>query len=184
MASSADRGGPPGSAPVNPLSDPEFLAGLRPIPSGPVDPDARRPAADIYGIDPSGCPVEVVLASFSGPVLLCFLHVRCDGCEEFWRGLRDDQIAELPFGTSPVAVSKGPASVNPDEVAGSASGVTAVPVVMSDPAWDAYRVTGYPFFALVDPVAGLVVGETIGFGWSDVRSMIEASWPERPGPGG
>jgi hypothetical protein len=50
-----------------------------------------------------------------------------------------------------------------------------VPLVMSDAAWADYRVTGYPFFVLVDAAHGTVVGETVGFGWSDVRSMIDAS---------
>ena len=162
------------SGPVNPLSDPAFRSGLRPIPSGAVDAGRRWPATDIVGVDPAGTHLEVRIGSFSGPVLLAFLHVRCDGCDEFWRGL--DSSAELPAGVSPVAVTKGPASVEPEQVARAASGVSGVPVVMSDPAWDAYRVTGYPFFVLVDPAAGFVVGETIGFGWPDVRSMIEASW--------
>jgi hypothetical protein len=36
-------------------------------------------------------------------------------------------------------------------------------------------VTGYPFFVLVDAPNRTVVGETVGFGWSDVISMIGAA---------
>jgi hypothetical protein len=73
-----------------------------------------------------------------------------------------------------VAVTKGSGSVEPAEVEWAARGITRVPVVMSDQAWVDYRVTGYPFFVLVDSV-GSVIGETVGFGWDDVRSMIAAS---------
>ena len=49
------------------------------------------------------------------------------------------------------------------------------PVVMSDDAWSDYRVLGYPFFVLVEPATLTVVGETVGFGWSDVVSMIRSA---------
>ena len=74
-----------------------------------------------------------------------------------------------------VVVTKGPGSVDPVEVARAASGVTRAAVVMSDEAWADYRVSAYPFFVLVDPGSRSVVGETVGFGWSDVRSMIRAA---------
>ncbi len=160
---------------ASPLSDPAFRAGLRPIPSGPVAGDRPVPALDIVGVGPKGSRVEIPVGSLGTLTLLCFLHVRCDGCEEFWRGLRDDTPSELPPGVSAVVITKGPGSVDPDEVAGAAAGVTLVPVVMSDDAWADYRVTGYPFFVLVDPAGGTVIGETVGFGWSDVVSMLEAS---------
>jgi len=60
-------------------------------------------------------------------------------------------------------------------VAGAVGSPDGVPVVMSDAAWADYRVTGYPFFVLVDAAQGVIVGETVAFGWSDVRALIEAS---------
>ncbi len=74
-----------------------------------------------------------------------------------------------------VAVTKGPGSVDRAEVVRAARGVSRVPVVMSDRAWRDYRVSGYPFFVLVDATAGTVIGETVGFGWSDVQSMVRAA---------
>ena len=65
-------------------------------------------------------------------------------------------------------------------MAGAAGSRDGVPVVMSDAAWNDYRVTGYPFFVLVDAVRGVIVGETVGFGWPDVRALIEASATDRP----
>ena len=175
--------GPPGRVSAgrpSPFDDPAFVAGLRPIPSGTLDADQRRPAADIVGEDLGGRPVEVRIAAFKGPVLLCFLHVHCDGCDGFWQGLGDSPPTEYPGIVSAVAVTRGPGSVDRSEVARAAGAVgtisgAGVPLVMSDAAWADYRVTGYPFFVLVDAAHGTVVGETVGFGWSDVRSMIDAS---------
>jgi hypothetical protein len=57
----------------------------------------------------------------------------------------------------------------------AAADVSGVPVVMSDNAWLDYQVLAYPSFVLVDSPTGRVVGETVGIGWDDVRSMLEAA---------
>ena len=88
--------------------------------------------------------------------------------------MQDASAPELPADVSVVVVTKGPGSVDPAEVERAALGVDRVPVVMSDQAWDDYRVLGYPFFVLIDSRDGKVIGETVGFGWSDVASMVEA----------
>ena len=85
-----------------------------------------------------------------------------------------------------VGVTRGADTVDRSEVAALAAGprerAGSPVVVMSDRAWADYRVTGYPFFVLVDPAAGRVVGETVGFGWSDVRVMVQQA--TRPPDGG
>ena len=138
--------------------------------SGPSRGPPQTSSAPTWTADASRCRI----GSYRGPLLLCFLHVRCDGCEEFWRGLATGTEPGWPDALSAVAVTKGPDSVDRAEVARAATGVAAVPVVMSDRAWTDYRVTSYPFFALVDPVLGSVVGETVGFGWPEVLSMVRA----------
>ena len=72
-------------------------------------------------------------------------------------------------------VTKGPASVTPHEIRRAAAGIGRIPVIMSEEAWTDYRVLGYPFFVLVDPATRTVIGETVGFGWDDVVSMIRAA---------
>jgi hypothetical protein len=158
-----------------PLSDPEFVAGLRPIPSGALGTPSPWPASDIVGVSPAGTPVEARVGQFGGLVLLAFLTTRCDGCEEFWRGLGDGDRTDLPGSVSTVVVTKGPATTAPAAVEQVAAGITRVPVIMSDEAWTDYRVTGYPFFVLVDAPTRTVVGETVGFGWPDVISMIRTA---------
>jgi hypothetical protein len=174
---------PAGAAIPSPLEDPAFVAGLRPIPSGPVTGGDAAPAHDLAGVGPGGGPVTIELAARHRPVLLVFLHVRCDGCDQFWRGLTDHPddthaahaTAGMPDPVDAVIVTRGPGSVDAAEVAALAEGVTRVPVVMSDRAWSDYRVTGYPFFVLVDPTGPSVIGETVGFGWADVSAMVSAA---------
>lgn len=157
-----------------PLSDPAFVAGLRPIPSNQVGGSSKWPAFDLVGVTPMGESIEIAIDKAVPLVLLVFLATRCDGCDEFWRGFRDLE-SPLPASVSAVVVTRGPDSIDAAEVGRAASGVTQVPVVMSDRAWVDYRVSGYPFFVLVDPVARVVIGETVGFGWSDVLSMVQAA---------
>lgn len=205
------------------MSDPAFVAGLRPIASGPLGTHQRRPAVDIAGDRPDGSPVEVQIATHVRPLLLAFLHTRCDGCEGFWRGMRDqggrdpaghdtppgqprlgavsredrsggadpgaadvglpDGVDDrLPDGVDAVIVTKGADAVDAVDVATLAAGVTRVPVVMSTRAWSDYQVLSYPFFALVDPATRSVVGETVGFGWSDVAAMVRSSIGPATGP--
>jgi hypothetical protein len=171
--------GPPTSPPAtpsasHPLSDPAFVAGLRPIPSGAGTQPAWA-ASDITGVSPTGSRLEALIGEFDGLVLLAFLTTQCDGCDEFWRGLRDGAGAELPMSMSTVVVTKGPGTISPPAVENLATGITRAPVIMSDEAWTHYRVSGYPFFVLVDAPTRTVIGETVGFGWSDVVSMIRSA---------
>jgi hypothetical protein len=164
-----------GVAPASPLSDPEFVAGLRPIPSGSLGHETARAAPDIVGTDPAGRPITIRIDSFAGPILVAFLHINCDGCDEFWRGFRDSSRTEVPSATAAAIVTKGPATVPAVEIEEAATGISETPVVMSDDAWTGYRVLGYPFFVLVDPLTRTVIGETVGFGWQDVVSMVRAT---------
>jgi hypothetical protein len=163
---SADHGGQS----VSPISDPTFLSGLRPIPTGGSG--QPWPAADIVGITPAGEPRRVSVDSFAGPLLVVFLTTNCDGCEGFWDGLRDDAESTLPDGVDVIIVTKGETVVSPLAVAQVAVGVDRVPVVMSDQAWSDYHVLGYPFFVLVDAPTRAIVAETVGFGWADVAALL------------
>jgi len=115
------------------------------------------------------------MGEFHSLVLLAFLATRCDGCGEFWQGLRDSATVGLPESVAVVAVTRGPGTVSSADVREVAAGITRVPVIMSDAAWTDYRVSAYPFFVLVDAPGRRVVGETVGFGWSDIVSMVRAA---------
>lgn len=158
-----------------PPVDGAFMSGLRPIPMvKPGENGEARPGVDISGVDPSGSPVRIQIGQFDRSVLLAFLHIRCDGCEEYWRGFRDAERA-WPRSVSPVVVTRGPETVDPVEVGRAALGYGQVPVVMGDEAWTDYRVPTYPFFVVVDVTSRTIIGETVGLGWDDVISMIRSA---------
>ncbi len=158
-----------------PLLDETFVSGLRPIPM--VKPGVQREArvgVDIVGVSPSGSPVTIQISQFDRPVLLAFLHIRCDGCQEYWQGLRGTERA-WPGSVSPVVVTHGPETIDPDEVGREAAGLGELPVVMGDQAWTDYRVPTYPFFVAVDASSRRIIGETVGLGWDDVFSMVRSA---------
>jgi hypothetical protein len=155
------------------MSDPAFVAGLRPIPSGPSSAEHPIRAEDILGTDPAGHPITLRMNDIAGHLLLVFLHIRCDGCDEFWRGLREVDPNTPDPSITVVAVTKGPESVDPQEVSRAAADSRSL-TVMSDQTWIDYQVTGYPFLVLVDPSTRVVVTETVGFGWADVDSIVQS----------
>jgi hypothetical protein len=160
----------PSEPSVNPLGDPEFVAGLRPVPNGLPGVARDWLAVDLRGTRPDGTPVAIELADLTERLMLIFLTIRCDGCDAFWGGLADDSDPILS-GLVPVVVTRGPTSVNAAEVASLASGIHR-DVVMSDAAWTDYRVTGYPFLVLVDPQRRRILNEAVGFGWSDLAETV------------
>jgi hypothetical protein len=115
----------------------------------------KAPAAEISGVDPAGAMVNVSLTHGRGETLVSFLSSGCASCRVFWDELADN--AELPTpDTRPVIVTKGPQAESPAKIAALApKGVT---VVMSDEAWDTFRVPLTPYFMLVDG-DGAVIGE-------------------------
>ncbi len=168
----------------NPLTDPLFLGGLRPVPTGGVGGAIGWPAASIVGKDPTGNPLTIAVDETDHrPLLLAFLSVDCLGCHEFWVGFADrpDGSGLCEPGLSSVravVVTKGPEHVAPGDVAAVSVEMGSVPVVMSEGAWSDYRVSGYPFFVVVDPTARTVLAETVGMGWSDVHAILPKATPD------
>lgn len=146
-----------------------------------VQPEAGRAAADIVGVTPTGERIEIHIDGVGGgrgSLLIAFLTARCDGCDIFWQGFgerRPSAQPPLPPDVTPVIVTKGPKAIDPAEVVRLGAATGDVAVVMSDAAWDEYRVFGYPFFVLVDVVTRTVVAETVGFGWDDLVEFVERS---------
>ncbi len=173
-----------GPAPGSPMSDPSFVAGLRPIPatlpaarepsgqSVDVGGTGERPASDVVGTTTRGEPVHRSLVGEGPGLLLAFLAVRCDGCSAFWSGLEEAARLLAARDVSVVVVTRGPGSVDVAAVDALAAG-SGPAVVMSDRAWSDYRVLGYPFFVLVDTERRIVIGESVGLGWSEVVSMVD-----------
>lgn len=112
----------------------------------------RAPSDDITGVDPGGASVTVSVKSRSGETLLAFLSTGCASCQVFWEEFASR--SDLP--ARPIILTKGPASESPAKVAQLAP--SQIRVVMSDDAWDAYRVPLTPYFMLIDE-HGNIIGE-------------------------
>ncbi len=166
----------------DPFSDPGFVAGLRPIPSGLEGEQPPWPALDLEGVSPEGAPIRISLGASGGKVLLAFLATRCDGCETFWSGLGPSGPLGEMESVQVVVVTKASPAVDPVEVAGLAGELGPVPVVMDDVAWADYRVGGYPFFVLVDSATRKVLRESVAFGMDDVLALLGAGAAGRAEP--
>ena len=115
----------------------------------------QAPTREVSGVEPGGSTVSVSLDLGHGETLLAFLSTGCASCRVFWAELGESP--KLPTNTTrPVIVTKGPQAESPGKVRELAPG--GVSVVMSDEAWDDYRVPLTPYFMLVDGRGG-VLGE-------------------------
>ena len=113
----------------------------------------RAPSQEISGLDPAGMAVSVSLNQGRGETLLAFLSTGCASCRVFWDELGGSP--KLPTeSTRPVIVTKGAQSESPAKVGELAP--RHVVVVMSDEAWDDFRVPLTPYFMLVDSRGGII----------------------------
>jgi hypothetical protein len=161
------RLGPPGSEP-----------GDRSLPAPPAGrrrPDAAAPP--IAGATPSG---DALALDFSGaaaaPTLLAFLTTGCTTCAGFWDSLAERRA--LPPELRTVIVTHGPERESPSRIRKLAP--AGVPVVMSSPAWQEYRVPGAPYFVLVD---GDVKGEGVATTWDALSSLVTDAIEDQRGTG-
>jgi hypothetical protein len=115
----------------------------------------EAPATEIAGVAPSGSTVSVSLRHGKGETLLAFLSTGCASCQVFWADLADKPDLPTPT-TRPVIVTKGPRSESPSKVAELAP--AQVRLIMSDEAWDEFKVPLTPYFMLIDGDGG-VIGE-------------------------
>lgn len=116
----------------------------------------QAPTDRIAGVDPSGVSVSISLSHERGEgTLLAFLTTGCASCRVFWSELGEDREMPTP-NTRPVIVTKGPGAESPSRLAALTPDGTSV--VMSDEAWDVFRVPLTPYFMLIDG-DGEVLGE-------------------------
>ena len=117
----------------------------------------RSVVADIVGIDPNGEPVVVSPAIGADPTLLAFLSTSCSSCTLFWESIDSSSLSVGNVSYRVVVVTLGEGDESPTRASSLRRG--SADVVMSSEAWKQYEVPGAPYFVLVDPVRGLVVGE-------------------------
>ncbi len=138
---------------------PPELNALVPIPTDRGSP-ATEPR-DIFGLDASGAPRHVEVRNAARWSLLLFLSSHCDGCRPFWSAPRAFWDGALGEGVAVDIVTKGPEHEDPRALPAAPGGVG---LVMSSAAWADYRVSGPPFFVLVDGGSGRVITEGVAWG--------------------
>lgn len=131
----------------------------------------EAPVDEITGVDRNGSTVTVSLRHGKGETLLAFLTTGCASCRMFWDELA--QRPEMPTpGSRPVIVTKGPESESPGKVRELAP--DEVNLIMSDEAWDSFRVPLTPYFMLVGG-DGTVIGEGSSSNMANLRDLLRQS---------
>lgn len=142
----------------------EILRRLDGVAAGDSTDGARRlgttglgkvPTETIAGVDVRGAAATVSLTHGRGETLLAFLSSGCASCRVFWEELAGSPPMPTPA-TRPVIVTKSPRAESPSKVAELAP--AQVTLLMSDEAWDDFKVPVTPYFMLVAGDGG-VIGE-------------------------
>ncbi len=115
----------------------------------------KAPVGEVSGVDAHGSTVSVSLRHGRADTMLAFLSAGCASCQVFWEELADRPDLPTPT-TRPVIVTKGPQSESPAKIAELAP--PRMTLVMSDEAWDSFKVPLTPYFMLIDG-EGRIIGE-------------------------
>jgi hypothetical protein len=140
----------------------------RPTPGRPDSSDV----IDLAGSTPQGDAISLALTGVRHDTLVAFLTSGCETCRGFWEAFRNDP-PDVPGGARLVVVTRGSDAESPGAIASLAGGGrSAVPVVMSNEAWEHYDIPYAPYFVYVSGPLGRVVGEGVAAGWEQVHTLV------------
>jgi hypothetical protein len=111
----------------------------------------------VTGVTPDGEPVVTSLSSGTDATLIAFLSTTCSSCTPFWEGL---EASLMHFGGHRhrvVIVTLGEAEESPTRAQSMAR--PGADVIMSSTTWNEFGVPGAPYFVLLEPGTGSVLGE-------------------------
>lgn len=137
---------------------------------GPAGASGRR-ADDVAGTTPAGGTRSVRVTGGDEATLLAFLTTGCSTCAGFWTAFAAG--VDLPSGVRLVVVTKGPEHESPAAVAELAP--AGFVTVQSSRAWSDYRIPAAPYFVLIEPGRGVVVGEGAAASWDRVADLLRRS---------
>jgi hypothetical protein len=132
---------------------------LKPIPTYRGVPPTQP--HDVVGFDESGRPRRIDVVGTRRWTMLLFLSSHCDGCRPFWSAPRAFWDAAVGGDVEVSIVTKGPEHEDRGTLP---AGAADIGLVMSTPAWTDYRVSGPPFFVLVDGANERVATEGVAWG--------------------
>lgn len=145
----------------------------------PNDAPTGRPAPEVTGTTPAGDTAAWSLAGRDHDTLVLFLSVDCGTCQDFWSALVDGRAEQVERADRRLlVVTRGPES----ELVGTLAGrPSAVPIVMSDHTWEAFRVPGSPYVVHVDGPTGRVRGEGTSASWEQLLELVDRGATETAG---
>lgn len=120
-------------------------------------PENAASPTEIVGTTASGEPVVKSLSVGTDPILVAFLSTTCNSCAEFWNAFDTDELKIHAARYRVVTVTLGPNEESPTRAKSLMKGDAEV--VMSSEAWTQFEVPGAPYFAVVDPTQGSIIGE-------------------------
>ena len=127
-----------------------------------------REALEFEGVTLAGEEILVSTIADKSRLLLAFLTSGCSSCRGIWHGLLH-HADRLPPETSILVVTKDREEESISRL--RKLGAADVPLVMSSPAWEAYRVPGSPYFVYLD--GETVRGEGSADSWQGALGFIE-----------
>ncbi|HSM43616.1 MAG TPA: hypothetical protein VK969_01225 [Acidimicrobiia bacterium] len=136
----------------------------------------RAPTDEIIGIEPGGSAVSASLSPRTGETLLAFLSTGCASCQVFWEEFATHP-ALLATDARPIIVTKGSGAESPPKVAQLAP--PEIRVVMSDEAWDEFKVPLTPYFMLVGGDGG-IIGEGSATNMDRLLDLLRGSADDSP----
>ena len=153
----------------------QALASATPIPT-------NRGASPILvtpldGTDLGGSPSRLDLTARTHRSLLLFVSLDCTGCEDVIAGLVTPEL----FGVGPedeiIVIFRSLAHEEVESIDSRLGGATCL---ISASAFDAYGVSGPPFFSYVDPSLLTVFTEGVAWGTDSVASALGAAQSGTP----
>ena len=124
----------------------------------------------VTGVTPDGDPVVVSLTSGADPTLVAFLSTTCSTCTPFWEGLQSSLMHFGGHRHRVVIITLGESEESPTRAQSLAK--PGVDVVMSSSGWSDFEVPGAPYFVLMEPGTGRVIGEGSAMTYESLEEFL------------
>lgn len=132
--------------------------------------EARVADRQVTGVTPDGDPVVLSLTVGSDPTLVAFLSTTCSTCTPFWEGFESSLMYFGGHRHRVVVVTLGESEESPTRAQSMAK--PGIEVVMSSSGWSDFEVPGAPYFVLLEPVSGRVIGEGSAMTYESLEEFL------------
>lgn len=131
---------------------------------------AAAASRQVTGVTPGGEPVALSLGAGSDPTLVAFLSTTCSSCTPFWEGLQSSLMHFGGHRHRVVIVTLGESEESPTRAQSLAK--PEADVVMSSTTWSEFEVPGAPYFVLLEPDTGRVIGEGSAMTFESLQEFL------------